>query len=183
MAFKMKYSPNKKTGAGFPFKRLDDKQTQMEINSAIEGALEQGATDKEIDQLVTDMGTDYATTYTFDRKSGKSRSMPREGAKFDSPSAGEIQGSMGNVYSRTRDEGGNVSYEDVGTSGGRTSHWDKKGKFVGTSEDFGDDSKVIPGTHEEGAETESKATGRKILKDEMIRARDEKLERDSMYDY
>lgn len=77
MAFKMKYSPNKKTGMGFPYKNspmnlVDDIDTQNKIMGDIKTAVSEGKSDSEIADIVNSQ-TDFATTYVYNPKTGATK--------------------------------------------------------------------------------------------------------------
>tara|TARA_R110002020_G_scaffold2204_2_gene10310 strand:- start:1426 stop:1932 length:507 start_codon:yes stop_codon:yes gene_type:complete len=107
MAFKMKYGK----GKGFPFKKVDDIQTQNKIMADIKTAVEEGRSDSEIADIV-DSQTDFATTYVYNPKTGAARTTETKTKEGTSSETGRFDiKSMDTLY-KVGEEG----YESVSPS-------------------------------------------------------------------
>ena len=192
MAFKMKYSPNKKTGAGFPFKRTDDLPTQNMLVSELEDAHSRGASEHELNQIVK-AKSDGTTTYVIG-SDGKVNTTARKGYK--DPKTGENT-TMSAVYNLEKNEEGKSipspereffnPVEAEGGKGGKMKdvtvfpeedqkgYYDYEGEFTRTEETHapgGDDMTSVDvetgvGSHEHGSPHEVKSLGGKLLNLEM----------------
>jgi len=185
MAFKMKYSPNKKTGSGFPFKKVDDIQTQNMIVGELEDAYKSGASQHDMNQIVKSK-SDATTTYVIG-KDGKVRTTATKAYK--DPKTGDTT-HMDNVYHLEKGEGGKTEllsetdvYNPALHEGGKEHDvtvsstespsqggmYDFKGQYTRTLDTHTPDDITSvdvesgEGAHQYGGEHEQKSLGGKIL--------------------